>query len=286
MRALPLLALSLCLAGCDFDEFNDSRRVEEDFHNTSAMKPGGRVSVENFNGSVEIIGWEKDQVEVNGVKYAPTQSALALVKVEIDAKADSVRVRVVKPDFRHGNIGARMTIHVPRKVELERIQSSNGALKASDIEGPVRMRTSNGAVRVNNLVGALEITTSNGTIEVRDLKGDGTLRTSNGRVTADGIRGGLDVSTSNGTITAELSDPRSSRGMRFQTSNGGITLRLPASANARLSATTRNSTVSTDFDLMVKGGEVSKHHMSGTLGSGGPSIDLSTSNGNIRVLKL
>ena len=286
MRTLPLLAIALCLAGCDFEDFHDSRRVEENFHNSYALKPGGRVAVENFNGPVEIIGWEKDQVEINGVKYAPTQSQLALVKVEIVANADSVRIRVVKPDYRRGNIGARMTIQVPRKVELERIQSSNGSLKASYIEGPVRMRTSNGSVRVNNLVSTLEIATSNGAIEVRDLKGDGTLRTSNGRVTAEGIRGGLDVSTSNGTISAELVELQSSRNIRFETSNGAITLRLPTSVNARLNATTRNSTVSTDFELMVKGSENSKRHMSGTIGSGGPAINLSTSNGNIRVLKL
>ena len=74
--------------------------------------------------------------------------------------------------------------------------------------------------------------------------------------------------------------------MRFQTSNGGVTLRLPSATNARLSASTSNSTVSTDFDLLVKGGEISKRRMSGLLGSGGPSIDISTSNGHIRVLKL
>lgn len=286
MRALPLVALTLCLTGCDFDEITDSRRVTEDFHHSYALKPGGKVAVENFNGAVEIIGWDKDQVEINGSKYAPTQGLLAEMKVEITASADSVRLRVLKPDHRRGNMGARITIQVPRKVELERIQSSNGSLKASNIEGPVRMRTSNGSARVSNLTGALELTTSNGSIEVRDLKGDGTLRTSNGRVTADGIRGGLNITTSNGTITAELVELRSSGGMRFQSSNGSINLRLPSSANARLSASTSNSTVSTDFDLLGHGGEISKRHMSGTLGSGGPSIDISTSNGNIKVLKL
>jgi DUF4097 and DUF4098 domain-containing protein YvlB len=268
MRTLPVLALTLCLAGCDFEDFHDSRRLTEDFHQSYALKPGGSVTVENFNGSVEITGWEKDQVEINGAKYAPTQSLLAEMKVEIVASPDSVRVRVVKPDNRRGNMGARMTIHVPRKVELDRIQSSNGSLKASYIEGPVRMRTSNGS------------------IEVRDLKGDGSLQTSNGRVTAERVRGGLDIATSNGSISAELLELRTSGGMRFHSSNGSITLRLPASVNARLSASTSNSSVSTDFDITRNGGEVSKRRISGTLGSGGPSIDVSTSNGSIKILKL
>jgi hypothetical protein len=32
-------------------------------------------------------------------------------------------------------------------------------------------------------------------------------------------------------------------------------------------------------------GEFSKHHLEGTLGTGGPLIDLSTSNGSIRILR-
>ena len=92
MRSLPFLALTLCLTGCDFEEFHDSRRVTEDFHHSYALKPGGKVAVENFNGSVEIVGWEKDQVEINGSKYASTKSMLDAIKVEIAAASDSVIV--------------------------------------------------------------------------------------------------------------------------------------------------------------------------------------------------
>jgi hypothetical protein len=32
-------------------------------------------------------------------------------------------------------------------------------------------------------------------------------------------------------------------------------------------------------------GEISKHHIEGSIGNGGPLIDLSTSNGSIRIMK-
>jgi hypothetical protein len=54
--------------------------------------------------------------------------------------------------------------------------------------------------------------------------------------------------------------------------------------NARLSAATSNASISSDFEMRMRG-EISKHHIEGTLGSGGPLIDLSTSNGQIRILK-
>jgi len=266
MRYLPLLALALGLAGCDIEDF-DGRRVEESVHETRALKQGGRVTVENFNGSVEVTGWEKDQVEINGTKYASNQNLLSMMKLEVSNTSDSVRIRVIKPDYRFGNMGAKLTIQVPRKVELERIQTSNGSLRATDIEGPVRMRTSNGAVRVGKVTGAVDITTSNGAIDVRELRGGATLQTSNGSIEA--------------RLDGALTNP-----LRAKTSNGSVVLRLPGSINAELRASTSNSSITTDFDLKTHGGSISKRQISGTIGTGGPSIDVSTSNGSIKVLKL
>ena len=73
--------------------------------------------------------------------------------------------------------------------------------------------------------------------------------------------------------------------MRAHTSNNGITLHLPGEVNARLSAATSNASISSDFEMRMRG-EISKHHIEGTLGNGGPLIDLSTSNGQITDLEV
>jgi hypothetical protein len=54
--------------------------------------------------------------------------------------------------------------------------------------------------------------------------------------------------------------------------------------NARLSAHTSNSSIETDFEIRAQG-ELSKNRLEGVLGSGGPLIDLNTSNGSIRLVK-
>ena len=72
--------------------------------------------------------------------------------------------------------------------------------------------------------------------------------------------------------------------MRAHTNNSNITVRLPGQVNARVSARTSNGSVSSDFELRVQG-EFSKHSMEGTIGSGGPLLDLSTSNSSIRLLR-
>jgi hypothetical protein len=73
--------------------------------------------------------------------------------------------------------------------------------------------------------------------------------------------------------------------IRASTSNGGITLHLPGNVAANLVANTNNSSISTDFEVQTQG-TLSKHHLEGRIGAGGPSIDLSTSNGSIRLLKM
>ncbi len=54
--------------------------------------------------------------------------------------------------------------------------------------------------------------------------------------------------------------------------------------NAELKAHTSNSSVKCDFDVTTHG-EISKNRLEGTIGQGGPLIDLSSSNGSINVKK-
>jgi len=56
---LALLSAVLLLSGCDAADWGDSRKFTEDFTFTYDLQPGGRLSVENFNGAVEIYSWDR-----------------------------------------------------------------------------------------------------------------------------------------------------------------------------------------------------------------------------------
>ena len=73
--------------------------------------------------------------------------------------------------------------------------------------------------------------------------------------------------------------------VRVDTNNGGITVHVPKSLNARVVARTSNSSITSDLELQVQG-EISKNHMDAVIGSGGPLIDLTTSNGGIRLVRM
>src|SRR5436190_4034628 len=280
MRYLLVSAGLLMLAGCDWEDFGSSTQYSTDFHYSYPLKSGGRISLESFNGSVEIAGWDQETVDISGTKYGATPEARDGIKIDISHAPDAVTIRTIRPSERR-NVGARYIMRAPRRAQLDRVVTSNGALRVNDLTGAVRVKTSNGSLKVFNLTGSFDGGTSNGSVDLENIKGDCSVKTSNGRVKAHAIQGAFDASTSNGSVDAAVDELRPG-GVRVSTSNGGITLRLARAVNARLMARTSNASISTDFDLSTHGVR-DKHHLEGTIGSGGPVIDLSTSNGGIHV---
>jgi DUF4097 and DUF4098 domain-containing protein YvlB len=242
---LPLVAAALLLTGCE--EWGDwggsSDRFKEDFAQKHALKSGGRLSIENMNGSIEITGWDREEVDITGTKYASTEQAMQAIRIDVIGSGDSVRIRTVPPSGHRGGMGARYFIRVPRRTELERITSSNGRVQIEDVEGMARLRTSNGSIKALRTRGVYEIETSNGAVDLDAHEGPATVRTSNGQVRAENVRGHLDASTSNGSISARLTDPEPGRPVRLSSSNGSISLTLEALKNNDIVATTSNSSI-------------------------------------------
>jgi hypothetical protein len=309
---IPFLALAALAAvpfqvGCDLETLADaSDRAREDFQYTYDLKPGGRLIVENFNGPVEILGWEKDSVQITGTKHASRDELLKEIRIETKTGDNSVEIRTVRPAGHHGNMGAKFFIRVPREVQLERISSSNGQIRVEDIHGNAHLETSNGAIRLRQFDGALNARTSNGSIEADSIAGDAVVHTSNGGIRLERVSGSVEAVTSNGGLHIRMAKPKpngrlvfeSSNGsieldleglenneVRASTSNASITLRMPVTIKARLRASTSNSSINTDFDVLTHG-STGKNHLEGEINGGGPLINLSTSNGSIKVQKL
>ncbi|MEO7145665.1 MAG: hypothetical protein ABI165_19400 [Bryobacteraceae bacterium] len=304
LRIVALAGVALLLGGCEDLSFASMDQYQQDFHFSYPLAAGGKVEVENMNGSIDISGWEKDSVEIDGTKYARSKDALDATKIDIVPAADSIRIRTLPPSGFHGNMGARYTIRVPRRALLDRIVSSNGSIHVDDVQGNASLRTSNGSIRTERLRGDLDARTSNGKIEAGDTGGSCYLHTSNGSITADAAKGSFEAGTNNGSIhvrltaadadhpvTLETSNGaidvtmEAARAVRASTSNSSITLHVAPAVNAHLKARTSNSSIHSDFDIAAHGGSASKHRLEGDLGTGGPLIDLTTSNGSIRIVK-
>jgi DUF4097 and DUF4098 domain-containing protein YvlB len=300
MRIVAVAAVCIALSGCIVGDLGPIDRYRVDFHYTYPVDAKARIDAESFNGPIAIEGWDRNEVEISGSKYASTEEASKAITIDVHNTPDSVEIRAIRPASHVGNMGANFTIHVPRTAELDRISTSNAKIDIQDVARAAHLKTSNSSLKITGVSGEVDAHTSNGSIDAESLDGPAILKTSNGHIHAEKIGGSLDAETSNSGIEVRLDpgapvklitsngpidltlekSPRSD--IRAETKNNSITLHMPADASAKLIADTSNASVTSDF--AVDGGE-KKNHLNGTVGSGGHTVELTTSNGRIRIAK-
>jgi DUF4097 and DUF4098 domain-containing protein YvlB len=279
--ATAAAVFTLFAAGCD--EWGAWDRVEESFRFDYPVQTRDRLSVESRNGSVEILGWEEDRVEVAGEKYARDRDRLDQIRIDVRQTAGRLDVRTIFPSGRGwGSGGARYRIRVPRRMVIDRVETSNGPLRLENVESSARLMTSNGPVRIINVEGDMDVRTSNGPIELTRFRGAVDLTSSNGPIRAEGVHGHGGARTSNGPIELEITGLEGVRGVRAETSNAPIRVELPADAGARIEASTSNAQITTDHTISPPPSPRDRS-IEGIIGAGGPLIELRTSNAPIRL---
>jgi len=304
MRLFVPFALCLMSLPLAADIWGNSDRYKEDFSYDFKLAPGGRLEVESFNGSVEVVGWDNNSVQVRGTKHASRQETLKAITIDAKGAATEVRLRAINPSP-NCECGVTFTIKVPRKTKLDNVSTSNASLRIESIEGRARARTSNGGIRLYDISGDVEATTSNGGIDARKVAGEAILRTTNGRIQGDDLHGGLEASTANSHIDVTVAEADPSRPLilsnsngaitlslltwkgneiRASTSNGSVNILLPPALNALVRASTSNGSIHTDYE--VTSSHFTKTSLDGRIGQGGPPISAHTSNGNVRIAKL
>jgi hypothetical protein len=265
------LALAAGLnAGCVFDLDGDwfegfgGREYTQDFQKTLPLPSDGRFSLKNTNGFVHVSTWDRSEVEVKAKKIARRrESDLDRVKIEVEGLADAVRVDTVYERHLNIRVSVNYEVKVPAGCRLELVRSTNGDLELAGRFGEVKAGTTNGDIRLESAGGMADLSTTNGTIRAFDVRGAVTADTTNGDVV-------LEVGEFSGQVRAD-------------TTNGSIRLRLVGEPNARLVARTTNGSIRTDIPVTIEGGTNSRRRLEGTLGKGGPTISLETTNGSITI---
>jgi DUF4097 and DUF4098 domain-containing protein YvlB len=236
--------------------------AQGEFHWKGKIPAGQTIEIKGINGDITAVAGA-GEVEVTAVKTA-RRSDPDEVKIEVVPHSDGgVTICAVYPNYgreqnscepdHRGHNGSHdndvqvdFTVHVPAGVRF----SGN---------------TVNGSVEAANLASDVEANTVNGHIRVA-------------------TSGYAEAETVNGSIVASLGRATWTEPLRFGTVNGGITIDLPATTSAEVRASTVNGDIITDFPLMVTG-RLGPRHLTGTIGSGGRRLDLTTVNGSIRLRK-
>ena len=142
-------------------------------------------------------------------------------------------------------------------------------------------RTSNGAIVVDGISGNGELDSSNGSISVNDVEGEYISSTSNGSVNMSNISGQFEAHSSNGNIVFSGSfDAHSDN--RFTISSGSITVEFQDDPNIEIDAQTSNGTVETELPILTTATS-KKTRLKGIYGDGSATLEMTTSNGSIRL---
>ncbi len=152
-------------------------------------------------------------------------------------------------------------------------------------EGPETTRDQNWSVSYEVFLpqqANVSVTTQNGGVHVSDLSGALQFSAVNGGVHLTHVNGNVQGKTTNGGLHIELAGSRwEGQGMDVSTTNGGVHLALPANYSARLETSTVNGGFHSGVPLTVSG--KTGKQVSATLGSGGATIRIATTNGGVHV---
>lgn len=236
---------------------------------TDALKA---LDVTTHNGRIAFTGLPAGASDAyvvvtrkgGGVTFGAAEEALAAIDVFVESAGDGTqRIGWRWNGVRHAGWGARVhfDIHAPGNVNLT-AKSHNGGIKISGSSAEVRAVTHNGRLTVASTGARLVAETHNGGINATFGGDDVTLITHNGSIVADLVGSsapGGSITTHNGGVTAVLG-PEASTTLRCRTGNGGIRCNVPLMSS-----------------------EVSRHRLSGTIGSGEGRLGVTTHNGGIRI---
>jgi hypothetical protein len=258
------LAAGLCLLGsgaaaCDvsigdtgFNIGMATNKATDTWTRSYAISTGGSFEVVNTNGQVEVLQGTGPKVEVSAEKIAKASSDEAakdlLGKIEIveTVKPDAVRLETKTPKtFGSGGAEVKYTIKVPAGLRL-RAGTTNGGITLTGISNDIEASTTNGAVNGENLSGTIEASTTNGGVHL---------------------------------AVARLG----AGGLRASTTNGGVSVTVPTDTKANVTAHVTNGGLGVENLNVVTTGEQNRRHLEGTLNGGGPTIELGTTNGGIRL---
>ena len=292
--ALAVPALAVSVAGCtiQMDAQAFIEREEKRFPAGAAPE----VSLTTFDGSIQVRPWDRPEVLVEIEKRGSDKEAVSGIQIVADAKDNHVSVDVRKPSNEkefvgigiHHSTSARLIASVPRGAKLI-VSTRDGSITVERIDGQLELRTDDGSVRVSEAAGDVLVVTRDGSITLERVAGRVDARSGDGSIRVNGTPTSLALETRDGSVSV-----RAERGTAMvddwsvRTGDGTVVVELPEGFGAEIDAETQDGSVRNSLDMPNASTEEAsrrsdRHTLRGTLGAGGKTLKLRTSDGSIRL---
>ncbi len=289
LRSLVLVCVLLASCGASLAEtsVNEKGKADSD----------GLVIIENIAGSIEIYGWDKNEVKVEGTLSDEVEG----LAFKATGKKTIIKVKYPR-NIRSINTGADLVIYVPQESSLE-IESISCPVEINKFKGNLSAEVISGNVTLAGDCDEVEISSISGDISIVGDCANLKLESISGKIEANGERGEVSASSITGRITllyntfidleVESVDSRVlvegalAKGgkMELESISGNITVVLPEDISAEFSIETFSGSIGEAYGHTA--GKVSKYapgrEMEFVVGSGDGRVEISTFSGDIKI---
>jgi DUF4097 and DUF4098 domain-containing protein YvlB len=266
----------------------------------------------NFDGSALTIP-SLDGARADLVLTVPPAAAITVTANRGDIHINSIKASVTVT-ANHGNIELSaitgpVTAHINNPGTSLTAHSLGSGITVeghaqdatfADISGPVSISGDFfGITHFQHINGPIKFHTSRATFQLARLDGDAeigpradlsadqgvgplTFTCNNHNIKLERISGDINVTTHNGSIDLTAAAPLGN--ITLQDRNGNVRVTMPEHAGFAVQANTTNGQIDNDLNLTPWGTGSSKT-LTGTAGSGGPHLLITTTNGDISIHK-
>jgi DUF4097 and DUF4098 domain-containing protein YvlB len=284
--ALFAIAASGCVINLDADQV--VVREEKQFK----VAPGAEVTLDTFDGSVQVDSWDRAEVHVEIQKRGPDREVADALEVRSSQEGNRLRVEAPKPKVMREVLGINASspsvsfvVRVPQNVRLN-VNTGDGSISIDNVNGPVSLRSGDGSIRARRIAGDLTARTEDGSVTVEDASGRVSLESGDGSIRVEGRLEDLQVKTGDGSVVVEADEGSAMKAnWEVSTGDGSITFRVPEGFDAEVDADSRDGRVTSS----IAGLESSRDDddegdtLKGRIGTGGHTVRLRSGDGSIAV---
>ncbi|HYJ39630.1 MAG TPA: DUF4097 family beta strand repeat-containing protein [Steroidobacteraceae bacterium] len=186
----------------------------------------GEVVISNVSGSIDVRGWDRNEVQVTGHLGEDVE------RLDVESSGGRTVVKVILPRGSSHDGDADIEVSVPR----------NSSVEVSAVSADVSSRGVLGTQRLKSVSGEVTADISGDESEVRSVSGDVTVRgggkparlrvsSVSGNLDLTNAAGSLDVVTVSGDANVEMGDTSDVRG---RTTSGSLEVRGKLTRDGRV----------------------------------------------------
>lgn len=265
-----------------------------------AFEPRKTLRIDNPSGTVTVSG------------KAPLGKVVAVATIQGASQTDAKEraeqynlvieesemfVEIKQPNM--SGLSVNLTVSLSESCPVE-IRTASGDIAVIDLDHGVRVYGASGNVKLERIEGVVEISTSSGDIEILSVKSPSlVVENKSGDIELDIVEGNLNVRTASGDVSAlhivartlaieavsgdvNVEVPGAFDGtLSIRTVQGDTRVKVGSESSARVTLATLNGDVSCDLDLAEKHNQDKR--ITGTIGAGAGTIDISAVSGDVHL---